>query len=189
MTAHRALCLVFLSACLGAAPRIGLASGPARPLTICELFKNLRRYNGRVITISGPMIKHLGRVIGQLDCPHPFVTNGYTWPSMIMLDTTVASEIYGAPAAFSTDQDSMHALDLAILAATKGATVWVTVTGELRLKKHYHSVHTNYGILGDGYGHLGASPALLLIRKVDNVETRGSPNPPTAPSLLQPADR
>jgi hypothetical protein len=158
-------------------------------LTICELFEHLTRYNGRVITITGPIIKHLGYVVGPADCDHRFVTHGFIWPSMVLLATTAASELYGAPAPFSTDQASVHALDLAILAATKETEVWVTVTGELRLKKHYHLVHTNYGVLGDGYGHLGASPALLLIRKVDHVDARTAPAPSaTRPTRSPPAN-
>jgi len=182
MTAQRLLSLVLLSAYVGAAPSVGPAAGSAIPLTVCELFAHLRRYNGRVITIAGPMIRQPYYTVGQVDCPHRFATKGYTWPSMVMLTTTAASELYGAPAAFSTDQTSMHALDLAILAATKETEVWVTVTGELRLKRHYHAVHTNYGVLGDGYGHLGASPALLVIKKVERVDIRERPTPPATHS-------
>jgi hypothetical protein len=181
MTARGLLCLALLSGYLSAAPHASPARGPAESLTVCQLFEHLPRYNGRLITITGPIIKHLGYVIGPADCDHRFVTHGFTWPSMVMLATTAASELHGAPAPFSTDQASVHALDLAILAAAKETEVWVTATGVLRLKRHYHSVRTNYGVLGDGYGHLGASPALLIIQKVDRVDIRGAPEPTTRP--------
>jgi len=172
MVTRRLLCLASLFGCINAAPPAGPARKSADSLTVCELFEHLRRYDGRLITITGPMIRRPDYTVGQVDCVHRFVTNGFTWPSMVMLDTTAAAEIHGAPAAFSTDQASLHPLDVAMSTLAKENEVWVTVTGELRLKKHYHSVHTNYGVLGDGYGHLGASPALLLIKTVDRVEVR-----------------
>ena len=134
MVIRRLLCLVSLFGYISAAP----AAGPARmsspvSLTVCQLFEHLRRYDGKLITITGPMIRRPDYTLGRVDCGHPFVTDGFTWPSMVALDTTAAAEVHGAPAAFSTDQASLRPLDVAMSTLATENEVWVTVTGELRL--------------------------------------------------------
>ncbi len=158
-----------------------LARGSSIPLSVCELFEHLPRYNGKRITVTGPIINQHAYMIGQVNCRQRFVTRGFKWPWVIAM-TTAAAEFDAENAPFSTDRASLHALDLALIAAKKGTEIWVTVTGELRLKKHYHAVHTNYGVLGDGYGHLGAAPALLVIERVDHVELKNGPNAPVESS-------
>ena len=172
MTGQILWCLLLLLGYLRAAPPPRPVGRSATPLTVCELFAHLRRYNGKVVTIVGPIIAQPDYTVGQADCHHSFITHGFAWPSMVMLTSTEGTELYGASATFLTDQGSLQTLDSAVIAATKATEIWVTVTGELRLKRHYHAVHTNYGVLGDGYGHLGASPAVLIIQKVNQVDIR-----------------
>jgi hypothetical protein len=142
-----------------------------KPITICELFNKLRSYRNKTITITGVLFHSGSYMIGQTGCSKQFVTDGYTWPTTVILDSTLAVE----DAPFRTDQCTMEKLGEASLSQSTGYEVWLTVTGQLRLKKRYMLAHTHYGVLGSGYGPPGASPALLLVKTIDEIVVKKPP--------------
>jgi hypothetical protein len=149
----------------------GAQNRSVKPLTICELFNKLRSHKNKTITITGILFESGSYMLGQTGCPKKFVTDGYTWPTTVILDSTLAIE----DAPFRTDQNSMEKLGEASLNQPKGSELWVTVTGQLRLKKRYMLGHTHYGVLGAGYGPPGASPALLLVKTIDEIVVKKPP--------------
>lgn len=142
-----------------------------KPLTICELFHRLRSYKNKTITITGVLFESGSYMIGQTGCPKKFVTDGSTWPTTVVLDSTLAIE----DAPFHTDQGSMEKLFEASLNQPKGSEISVTVTGQLRLRKQYHLDLTPRKIHGTGYGDFGMSPALLLVKTIDEIVVKKPP--------------
>jgi hypothetical protein len=149
----------------------GAQNRSAKPLTICELFSKLRSYRNKIITITGLRFESGSYMIGQTACPKKFVTDGSTWPTTVVLDSTLAIE----DAPFHTEQGSMEKLFEASLNQPKGSEIWVTVTGQLRLRKQYHLDLTPHKIHGTGYGGFGMSPALLLVKTVDEIVVKKPP--------------
>jgi hypothetical protein len=142
-----------------------------RILSVCDLFEDLRRYDAKVITVTGLVYDAPSYTIGETGCAKKFVTRGFKWPTIITLETSLG-EFEGRAVPFRTSHEILRGIDDAIGKRARGEEIRITVTGQLRLKRRYELAHTGYGVLGTGYGHLGASPAVLLLRSIDSVETQ-----------------
>ena len=138
-----------------------------RTLTVCELFRDLRSYEDKIVTIRGRMMGLPSYAIGDPTCSKTFLAGGVLWPNLIVLDSTLGLPRNSVP--FVTDTQSFSDLDEVLVANGRKATVLVTVTGQLRLKARYLTADTNYGRGGGGYGHLGAAPALLIVKKIVEI--------------------
>jgi len=149
----------------------GAKDRSAEPITICELFSKLRSHQNKIITITGVRFESGSFMIGQTGCPKKLVTNGSSWPTTVVLDSTLAIE----DAPFHTKPGSMEKLFQASLNRPQGSELWVTVTGQLRLRKEYHLARTPRGIHGTGYGAFGMAPALLLVKTIDDIVVKKPP--------------
>ncbi len=141
----------------------GSAGRSTGPMTICDLFRNLKSHANKMITLKGVVLASPSYTIGETGCPEAFVTDGFRWPTTVVLEFP-AGEAMASPARTSLDK-----LNRAVLGAPKGAKISVTVTGTLKLKERYRRAQTHYGTLGTGFGHLGASPALLVVKTIDDI--------------------
>lgn len=143
-------------------------------MSVCEVLPKLGSYRGKMVALRGRL--YVGEEVFFLkgvDCPRTFVTDGHKWPPAI--DLTGSDERIPSgerPIQFDTEEDAAKKLHEISQKARSGREVWVTVIGQLRVRKKYVPVHTNYGILWNGYGHLGVYPAQLVIRTLKDVAVK-----------------
>jgi hypothetical protein len=85
-----------------------------------------------------------------------------------------------APVSFVTEQEGWDALDRIVLSEAKEDTrveIWVTAVGQFRTTTAGSPLGPCDRIVG-GYGHLGAFPAQLVIKRVSDIVVK--PNPEVA---------
>ena len=137
-------------------------------MTVCDLSRDYAAFRDKLVAVRGVYYYGL-----RQDCPQKCVTG--PWPSF--LDLIPASR---------TDEASWAALERvqrSVEAAAKQGKrleIWVTAVGELRTRARHSPLGPCDKIGSEyyGYGHLGAAPAQLVVRRFDNVEIRtnqGSP--------------
>jgi hypothetical protein len=149
-------------------PNVKSKSDP-KPISICDLFKDIRPYEGKVIAVRG--IYYHG--LREGNCPHAFEGGDRVWPTVLDLATSNTYE-EGEPAvSFDTDDESWDKLnEVAIREGKKGllGEIWVTMVGQLRgPQRHLRNGHPG----GVGcYGHLGAFPAQLVVERVFDIAVK-----------------
>ena len=172
-----------------------LAQKPApepQTISICDLFKDLRSYAGKMISVRG-MLSLSGEVFALGgECADKFTTkysstptvpglssidSEFTWPTALDLVTTVLVEKGEKVTGFQTD-DTLASIITRIRieqarSGSQNIRVAATVLGELRLKDHYEVGRGGDGRLhGGGYGHLSAFPGQILIKSLKDVEIK-----------------
>lgn len=148
--------------------------GNGRPLNICEVLKRLNGYRGKVVTVTGRL--YVSREIAILEgvgCARKFVTDGHVWPPAINLvgsDSPPQQDDH--PVSFETEVGTMRRLIDLGKQAQGGKEVWVTLVGQIRARKKYVPVHTRYGAMWNGYGHLAVNPAELVIKALIDARVK-----------------
>lgn len=167
--------LAWLSACsVDCRREAGRPSGDERPaqvISVCELLKNLASYRGRIVAVRG--IEYYG--LRARSCPEEFVTGGRRWPWA--LDLVHSSDFHAGeePVDFVTDEVSWAEWgDTLMREAKRGlrGEVWITVLGKVRAPREY--VRADGKVFG-GYGHLGALPAQLVVKRIFDIEVKRDP--------------
>lgn len=164
----RAHCYLTILFC-GIAGAGSLRAQEASPetLSICDLFKNLRSYAGKTVSVRGLMYRGMEIFAIGGSCDSKFITkyqtlptlpgtpevfSEYIWPTAVNLADSSNNPRGEAPALFVTDKDSMTRAfaeidrQRAILPKVAGTElakyysdvdVYVTVTGMLRMRDRY----------------------------------------------------
>jgi len=163
--------LLLLAALIEGVP----ASAQKPAISVCELFKDLRSYDGKTISVRG--LLYSSTEISALGdhCETAFSTKY----------SPLAPMLPGVPGALQYEYTWPTALDLALqkedekvnqvmerirlerkrLGGVEKTDVWVTVVGKLSLKDHYDVGPSADGTLrGGGFGHLSAYPGQLVIQ-------------------------
>lgn len=137
------------------------------PLTICELYDNLRFYNGKQIVIRGQLSQgEEGTYLTGEKCEKELVTNGYTWQN--------PAPLWLLPS--RTGQWNDQSVSKRVRGAT-GGSILVTVVGRLTAKESYEIVRRGDGrVVPFGFGHLNASPAQLVYWEVKEVSVAAGKN-------------
>jgi len=165
-------------------------------MSICDLFKDLRAYANKVISVTGQL--YLGSEIfalaGQCDgkfvtkfAPTPPAIRGardltqeYVWPTALYLADSSEVGTGDKPVAFVTDRKARDQVLGRIKSersrlADREVRVLVTGVGQLRLKDQYYVGKAADGtLIGGGYGHLGIYPGELVIKTMRDpvIETK-----------------
>jgi hypothetical protein len=145
---------------------------PLNVISVCDLFDNLPRYRAQMVAIRG--VYYYG-ALRQDDCSRPFVTGSRRWASALDMVGSHLAAVTGEPVPFRTNQESWDNLDkTCIREGQQGhrVVIWATVVGEVRAPERYVLPS---GAVVLGYGHLGALPAEIVIRRVVNVEVKPDP--------------
>lgn len=141
----------------------------ARPITVCELFKNPSAYRGKLVTVVGIYWYGLRET-----CPEPFVTGGHVWPSALDMVHSDFPPGLGEAAPFKTDTESWDRLELFVRQEAMNGRreeIWATAVGMIRAPKSY--IRTDGQIVG-GYGHLGGYAAQLVVKSVLNFAVKSN---------------
>jgi hypothetical protein len=111
--------------------------------------------------------------LGGINCSSTFVTAGFDWPTAIDLVYSTYTPHGEEPVNFATDE-AMQTINQKLRDQAKsGGEVWVTVIGQLRVRKQYVLGRGGDGKLhGNGYGHLSLYPAQLVIKTVRDLTVR-----------------
>lgn len=183
----RPLRAVLFSPCLLViACGLSLANDPApqtrgRVLSVCDVLKNIEKLNGQVVTVRaifGWTQRHGGGLAQEgLDpyvqrCPS-IDRRKKTWPPALHVTSPDALDIRDGPVSMleeipgyrelvRTMQDHERATGKDVLVAT--------ITGEVRTRKHLVIERRGDDIIGNGYGQVGACPAVLIVKMIVATE-------------------
>jgi hypothetical protein len=139
-------------------------------ISICDLFKDLTRYRGELVTVRGIYWHGL-----RQPCPDSFVTLDHKWPSALNLVDSDLVATQGQNVPFKTDRKSWDVLDeitLREIREGRHEEIWVTAVGKLRTPEGYIR---DDGRVAGGYGHLGVFPAELVVQRVFDIEIKATP--------------
>lgn len=141
------------------------AAGSPRPIPICDLFGNLRAYDGKVILVRGEVMTGPEQfLLYGVGCKTPFITNGKEWPYDLHLKYA-SSEDADESRGFQPDFDSLAAFSITVdeverkNKSERGIRGCVTIRGLLRVRDQSQGSRP-------GYGHLGAAPAQLVLGSI-----------------------
>jgi hypothetical protein len=137
---------------------------PIKPLTVCEVFSDLKRHS-------------------EDNCDRPVVTNGYHWENRIDLPFSDAAEkASGVPLdegvlsdklALIQKTTELHCSDWPVLLTSGGVEMrkfkdrWAVAYGSLEIRSGLRPPTgrhlTSSFRLGNGFGHLGRAPVRLVV--------------------------
>jgi hypothetical protein len=142
-------------------------------LTACEILSQRMDYNGKLVSIRARIHgTDEGVWLDGRDCPGLITSDEYVWPSMISTQTSDAD--------FTSSFEGMRKLRPKLMRlgrrAPERCIIW-TYTGVFETRSTYEKVsYPNGSSTYIGFGHLGAAPAQLLLKTVDDVNIYRSEN-------------
>jgi hypothetical protein len=146
-------------------------AGKLPVIPICELFQNLAARKGKRIAVRAEIVtsEEGSWITGR--CNGAFYTNGYRWP--VALD-------YAAPAYYSSVTASISKVrppsgppkNSELYKGRRSYVPMATYVGRLRMRSQYIAVcrGAGGGYLTNGYGHLNAAAAELVVEEIRDVE-------------------
>lgn len=149
-------------------------------MNVCDLFENLRAYEGRLVAVAGELqsSRELAVIVGK-GCRHSFSTHGDKWPTVLTLLPSDERQKLGQAVPFETD---LAAVDSALRISRNliesdnkvdaGARVVAVVVGKIIMKQSYEALdHTlPPRPIRDGFGWLGLSPAGIVAKTIRDVK-------------------
>lgn len=144
-------------------------------ISICDLFKNLPEFRDRRIAVIGELVS-VGEgnwIIGH--CEGSFYTDNYRWPVALN---------YGQPAFESDETESIAPVKhisppSASNESGEREILTATFAGLLRMRSQYSVTCTANGwFRKNGFGHLKAAAAELVVDSVGNVQFAPAPPGP-----------
>lgn len=142
-------------------------------ISVCEVLTNPIQWNGRLVEIRGVVDYGLRP---ESICSQQFVTEGHVWPQAIDLrearegDGSIDSKwVVGS---LSYDDFIRGERSSKRKRAANTTAVFI---GRLITREKYTLVKTGYGLLGNGFGHLGVFPVQLVVYGVKDVKVTRSP--------------
>jgi hypothetical protein len=162
----RGMSLAFLAMALFSERPLSPSTAPV--LSVCDLSRNLPRYNNQVVTVRGVYYYGL-----RQECPQKCASE--VWLSFIELSGKESSD---------PEMDAFIKLHQRVEDEAKRTgkrfEIWVTATGELHTHAHRWSFtpcnRITWGL--PGYGHLGAYPAEIVADGLKDIEVKENPRSP-----------
>jgi|SRR5579883_1809314 len=162
---------------------------PGKALTVCEILSSPLSYEGRIVTIVGPIqgTDEGTWFVGE-DCPGVWVAEGHKWPSVIALMTpnSIPPPLRIHTVDFMFDLESDRRVERKYRSLASGVPprcVLFTYTGMLETQKDWtkaKAVYPDGTWRFIGFGHLGEAPARLLLKSADDVTVRPNCGAPPA---------
>ncbi len=152
-----------------------------KTLTVCELLKDVRSYNGKIVAVRGEWSvgeeHNLLQNEGGKPCPQRFVTSGFVWPDAIDLRPGDPEDF---PVPFEIDESDIQCMlreaeDRSKTKEDEPAITVATFIGLLITREEFELVKTPGPVVeirGLGFGHLGAFPAELQYKTLRCVEKK-----------------
>jgi hypothetical protein len=138
-------------------------------IPICELFQNLPEWKGKRIAVRGESSSTFegSWIVGR--CKGSFYTNGYRWP--VVLDYAAPAYYSRRTARFSEPKwPSSPPKGEELFRGRNNVVQTATYVGRLRMRGEYVAVCRGPDYFTNGFGHLGAATAELIVEAVRDVE-------------------
>jgi hypothetical protein len=141
-----------------------------RPLTVCDVFRDLQRYNGMPLAVLGVEVSGKeAQYLWEGGCEAPLVTGAHKWGNQITFawkDRSAPSP----PASFRIDPVTLAVKSARVKSQTpleprsRGYhDRLVVVYGRFETRERFVEVKIYDGVAGNGFGHMGFAPAQLLV--------------------------
>ena len=158
-------CLVILALCSQLLTVDRGVSSPAEPLTVCEVIRDRTLLSGTVVSVRGEWVSGEHYSALGATCSTSIVTEGLTWPNLIVLLPAQGKE------AKFFDAEGMKLLTDKVLALAKktgSSRIVVTVTGRVEGANRLEAFKNEFGAMlgGSGYGFAGRFPVELSYRSM-----------------------
>jgi hypothetical protein len=148
---------------------------PRGALSVCDILSDPAKYNGRLVTIRAISEgTDEGWWIGAgKACTAPLITNGYSWPSIIWVQSIGGPQHTHRPD-FETDQNAVSKVDREVRRLhidPKLDRIWLSFTGIFETREFTAKDVGNADgkWRADGFGHLNSAPGQLLLKTVSGL--------------------
>jgi len=154
------------------------AMSETETVSLCEIIANPAKWNGKIVKFRAVLLDAL-RPLSP--CPRSFFTGKKEWPQALYCDMTLSND----------DREQMRMMRIATRFETlvlseqfeKAGMVRGVFRGRIESRKKYFAGPVQGGggqLIGNGYGHLNAFAAKVVVYDIDQVEF-DEPNPPLPP--------
>ncbi|QOY91469.1 hypothetical protein [Paludibaculum fermentans] len=142
--------------------------------SVCEALRNISDLNGAIVTIKAEFSSEVGEWLVDNNCGPTINVSGYAFRNWIAIDwpdsKLVQMELKGKYV-FPVDTESRNRLRRATAARRGDTNVTLTVEGLLMTRTPLSMlVNPRAPSNPRGFGHLGAAPARLVIKRILDVE-------------------
>jgi hypothetical protein len=150
--------------------------------SLCELFQNHEKYNGKMVTIRGVLNASIhGTVLVNRQCSQQSRYKPFERGAAINLETPGGEVEPNVPIPnFEIDQRSERLfLELVDKKQAKGESIIVTLTctGLIRSAEDFRLEEASgRAYRGNGFGHMGIYPAELVIKSIKDAEIKNVSN-------------
>ena len=149
--------------------------------SLCELFQNHEKYNGKMVTIRGALNASLhGAVLVNKQCSREARYKQFERGAAINLETPGGEVEPNEPSPdFEIDPKSQELLlELANKKSAAGDSILITIacTGLIRSAENFRLEKTASGYKGNGFGHMGIYPIELVIKSIKNAKIKNASN-------------
>jgi hypothetical protein len=141
-------------------------------IRVCDVLSNLKKYENLEISVRGEWVHTEHGMYLRQSCGTKLITKAHVWPNSIWIQLPWLER--EDPVNYVIDKRKLSAAreraDGILSRARPGAVVYATFTGKLQARESLTAIpRTNGGTMGNGFGHLNAFPAQIVIRSVENI--------------------
>jgi hypothetical protein len=140
-------------------------------LSVCDILADRLKYNHQLVTIRGVSVgTDEGWWVGpDKTCSKPLTTDGYTWPSIIWVES-VGEARANRGVEFRTAHNVVSKIDREVSQMhidPKLDRIWLNFTGIFETRE-FGSKDIGYG-RAFGFGHMNSAPGQLLLKTVADL--------------------
>lgn len=165
-------------------------------VSICDLLQNLPSYNMKLVRVSGDLETNPGSFLRAYGCPAQLKIKdcrfenhlAFSWPTDYAVQLNMERLGYEpSRTLFPLDEAGRKKVVDALSKEAQPLRVQVVVEGLIVTRLPLEDlVYPKQPIYPRGFGHLGAAPAYIVVKKVIEVFTSSSPASATKPASPPP---
>jgi hypothetical protein len=158
-----------------------LASAQERPHSVCEVLTSLEQYSGKLITIRGYVRSSVDTWLAAENCKTVIEVDGVSFDNLVSIqwpDPSIVNDILkgttfrGATLPFGIDGPSLDRIRAALRQRDRRSQdIYATVEGLFITRNPPLALVVKRGGVAApiGFGHLGAAPALIIVKRISDV--------------------
>jgi hypothetical protein len=139
--------------------------------TVCEILRNLPKYADKDVEIKGEWIQTYHGTTVRATCAEQLRTGDHLWPNAIWVQFPWLEE--ENPVDFTADKDGLQRARNEGRKSSPDDVVLATFIGRLQARERLQVTRRKDGTtVVNGFGHLNAYPAQLVVRSITRVTVR-----------------